>query len=73
LDAVDCRMAHQVETDAVVTLLAIALCGALVVPLLALSFDDGLLALSTWLVGIALSYAPVVVVTRRPSRGVVRD
>jgi hypothetical protein len=66
-------MAHQVGTDAIVTLLAVALCGALVVPLLTLSFDDGLLALSAWLIGITLSYAAVVVVTRRPSYGAVRD
>lgn len=52
------------HTDAVVTLVAIALCGAVVVPLLTLSADEGVFALSAWVVGVALSYVAAVGVAR---------
>lgn len=53
-------MERPLDTDALVTLAAIALCGVVVVPLLALSPDDGLLALSAWVVGVTLSYVVAV-------------
>ncbi|MFC5973906.1 hypothetical protein ACFPYI_21490 [Halomarina salina] len=53
-------MPRPLDTDALVTLAAIVLCGVVVVPLLALSADDGLLALSAWVVGVTLSYAVAV-------------
>ena len=53
-------MAHPSDTDALVTLAAIALCGVVVVPLLALSSDDGVLALSAWVVGVTASYVVAV-------------
>ncbi|MFD1515778.1 hypothetical protein [Halomarina rubra] len=57
-------MHRTLHTDAVVTLTAIALCGAVVVPLLALSAGDGVFALSAWVAGVALSYAAAVGVAR---------
>jgi hypothetical protein len=61
-------MAHSADPDALVTLAAIALCGAIVVPLLALSTVDGLLVVSAWVVSLALSYGLAVAVAHRPRR-----
>ena len=53
-------MVRPLDADALVTLAAIALCGVVVVPLLALSSDDGVVALSAWVAGVVLSYGAAV-------------
>ncbi|MWG33198.1 hypothetical protein [Halomarina oriensis] len=60
-------MVRPVDLDALVTFAAIVLCGAIVVPLLALSVVDGLLVLSAWVVSLVVSSAAALAVARRPT------
>lgn len=59
-------MVRSVDLDAVVTFAAIVLCGAIVVPLLALSMADALLVLSAWVVSLVVSSVAAIAVARRP-------
>ncbi|WP_254538922.1 hypothetical protein [Halomarina litorea] len=49
-------MSPNLNTDARFTLAVIALCGVVMMPLLALSPADATLAATAWLVGVGLSY-----------------
>jgi hypothetical protein len=53
-------MPPTTDSDAPVALAAVAACGAVVIPLLALSPGAAWLALAAWLGGVALSYLAVV-------------
>lgn len=62
-------MPSTIDPDASLALAAVAACGAVVIPLLALSPGGAWLALAAWLGGVALSYLAAVRAIEEPATG----